>query len=65
MYYVNAPDYAIKKQKLLISKKIDRVKTEIDVAYDRKNYNPNSVDSEIKDGAILTSGIEKSDIIKT
>ena len=65
MYYVNAPDYAIKDTETFNFQKNYSVKNEIDVAYDRKNYNPNSVDSEIKDGAILTSGIEKSDIIKT
>lgn len=65
MYYVDAPDYAIKDTETFNFQKNYSVKNEINVAYDRKNYDPNSVEAEIKDGAILTSGIEKRDILKT
>lgn len=65
MFFVDAPDYAIKDTETFNFQKNYSVKNEIDVAYDRKNYNPNSVEAEIKDGAILTSGIEKRDILKT
>lgn len=65
MFYVNAPDYSIKDTETFNFQKNYSVKNEIDVAYDRKNYNPDSVEAEIKDGAIMTSGIEKSDILKT
>lgn len=65
MFYVNAPDYSIKDTETFNFQNNYSVKNEIDVAYNRKNYNPNSVDAQIKDGAILTSGIEKRDILKT
>lgn len=65
MYYVDAPDYSIKDTETFNFQKNYSVKNEIDIAYDRKNYDPNSVESEIKDGAILTSGVEKRDILKT
>lgn len=65
MYYVNAPDYSIKDTETFNFQKNYSVKNEINVAYDRKNYDPNGVEAEIKDGAILTSGIEKRDILKT
>jgi len=65
MYYVNAPDYSIKDTETFNFQKNYSVKNEINVAFDRKNYDPNGVDAEIKDGAILTSGIEKRDILKT
>lgn len=65
MFYVDAPDYSIKDTETFNFQKSYSVKNEIDVAYDRKNYNPNSTDAVIKDGAILTSGIEKRDILKT
>lgn len=65
MYYIDAPDYAIKDTETFNFRKNYSVKNEIDVAYNRKNYDENSVESEIKDGAILTSGIEKRDIIKS
>lgn len=65
MFFIDAPDYLIKDTETFNFQKNYSVKNEIDVAYDRKNYNPNSVDAEIKDGAILTSGIEKRDILKT
>lgn len=65
MYYIDAPDYAIKDTETFNFQKNYSVKNEIDVAYDRKNYDDKSVDAEIKDGAILTSGIEKRDIIKS
>ena len=65
MYYVDAPDYSIKATESFNFQKNYSVKNEIDVAYDRKNYDEHSVDAEIKDGAILTSGIEKRDILKT
>lgn len=65
MYYVNAPSYAIKDTETFNFQKNYSVKNEINVAYDRKNYDSDSADSQIKDGAILTSGIEKRDILKT
>lgn len=65
MYYIDAPDYAIKDTETFNFQKNYSVKNEIDVAYNRKNYDENSVEAELKDGAILTSGIEKRDILKT
>lgn len=65
MYYVNAPDYAIKDTETFNFQKNYSVKNEINVAFDRKNYKEDSVEAELKDGAILTSGIEKRDILKT
>lgn len=65
MFYVNAPDYSIKDTETFNFQNNYSVRNEIDVAYNRKNYNPNNLDSQIKDGAILTSGIEKRDILKT
>ncbi|MFA7659166.1 MAG: TolC family protein [Candidatus Gastranaerophilaceae bacterium] len=65
MYYINAPEYAIKDTETFNFQKNYSVKNEINVAYDRKNYNESDVETEIKDGAILTSGIEKRDILKT
>lgn len=65
MYYVDAPDYSIAPTETFNFQKNYSVKNEINVAYDRKNFDEHSVDSEIKDGAILTSGIEKRDILKT
>lgn len=65
MYYVDAPDYSIKDTETFNFQKNYSVKNEFNVAYDRKNYDAGSVDSEIKDGAILTSGVEKRDILKT
>lgn len=65
MFYTDAPDYAIKDTETFNFQKNYSVKNEIDVAYDRKNYDANSVEAELKDGAILTSGIEKRDILKT
>jgi len=64
MYFVDAPDYSIKDTETFNFQKNYSVKNELDVA-DRKNYDANSVNAEIKDGAILTSEIEKRDIIKT
>lgn len=64
MFFVDAPDYTIKDTETFNFQKNYAVKNELDVA-DRKNYNSNNVNSEIKDGAILTSEIEKRDIIKT
>lgn len=65
MYYVDAPDYSIKDTETFNFQKNYSVKNEINVAYDRRNYDESSIEAEIKDGAILTSGIEKKDIIKT
>ena len=65
MYYLNAPDYLIKDTETFNFQNNYSVKNEIDVAYNRKNYETNNVEAEIKDGAILTSGIEKRDILKT
>lgn len=65
MYYTYAPDYSIKDTETFNFQKNYSVKNEINVAYDRKNYDETSVEAELKDGAILTSGIEKRDILKT
>lgn len=65
MYYMDAPDYSIKDTETFNFQKNYSAKNELDVAYDRKNYDENSVEAELKDGAILTSGIEKQDILKT
>lgn len=65
MYYIDAPNYSIKETETFNFQKNYSVKNEIDVAYNRKNYNPNDLENEIKDGAILTSQIEKVDIIKS
>lgn len=65
MYYVNAPAYSIQDTETFNFQKNYSVKNEIDVAYDRKSYEPGNIDAEIKDGAILTSGIEKRNILKT
>lgn len=65
MYYLNAPDYSIKDTETFNFQKNYSVKNEINIAYDRKNYDDGSVEAEIKDGAILTSGIEKRNILKS
>lgn len=65
MYYIDAPDYSIKDTETFNFQKSYSVKNELDVAYERKNYNENSSAATIKDGAILTSEIEKRDIIRT
>lgn len=65
MYYIDAPDYSIKDTETFNFQKNYSVKNEIDVAYNRKNYDENSLEAKIKDGAILSSGIEKRSIIKT
>lgn len=65
MYYLDAPDYSIKDTETFNFQKNYSVKNEINIAYDRKNYDSSGVESELKDGAILTSGIEKRDILKT
>lgn len=65
MYYVDAPEYLIKDTETFNFQKNYSVKNEIDVSYDRKNYNPDNIDIKIKDGAILTSEIEKTNILKT
>lgn len=65
MYYINAPDYAIKDTETFNFQKNYSVKNEINVSYDRKKFDESSIEAEIKDGAILTSGIEKKNIIKT
>lgn len=65
MYYIDAPDYSIKDTETFNFQKNYSAKNELDIAYDRKNYDGNSVEAELKDGAILTSGIEKQDILKT
>lgn len=65
MYFVDAPDYVIKDTETFNFQKNYSIKNEIDVSYDRKNFNPDSIDIKIKDGAILTSAIEKTNILKT
>lgn len=65
MHYIDAPDYSIKNTETFNFQKNYSVKNELDVAYNRKNYDDSGVEAQIKDGAILTSEIEKRDIIKT
>lgn len=65
MYYVDAPEYSITDTETFNFQKNYSVKNELDVAYDRKNYDESGINAQIKDGAILTSEIEKRDIIKT
>lgn len=65
MYYIDAPNYSIKDTETFNFQKNYYVKNEIDVAYNRKNYDESGLEAQIKDGAILTSGIEKRNIIKT
>lgn len=65
MYYTYAPEYSIKDTETFNFQKNYSVKNELNVAYNRKNYDENSIEAELKDGAILTSGIEKRDILKT
>lgn len=65
MYYVDAPDYSIKDTETFNFQKNYSVKNEINVAYDRKNYDDGNIEAQLKDGAILMSGVEKRDILKT
>lgn len=65
MFYVDAPDYSIKETETFNFQKNYTIKNEIDIAYNRKNYNPDSVDNKVRDGAVLTSQIEKTNILKT
>lgn len=65
MYYIDAPDYAIKDTETFNFQKNYSIKNEIDVAYNRKTYGEYNADVKIKDGAIFTSEIEKRDIIKS
>lgn len=65
MYYVEAPEYSITDTETFNFQKNYSVKNELDVSYDRKQYDDSSINAQIKDGAILTSEIEKRDIIKT
>ena len=65
MYYTDGPNYTIKDTETFNFQKNYSVKNELNIAFDRKNYNPESIEAEIKDGAILTSGIEKRNILKT
>lgn len=65
MTYFDAPEYSITDTETFNFQNGYSVKNELDVAYDRKNYDDTSVNAQLKDGAILTSKIEKRDIIKT
>lgn len=65
MYYTDAPEYSIKDTETFNFQNNYSVKNEINVAFDRKNYDDGNVQAQIKDGAILTSGIEKNNILKT
>lgn len=65
MFYTNAPDYTIKDTETFNFQKNYSVKNEINVAYDRKSYDESDLEAQIKDGAILTSGIEKQNILKS
>lgn len=64
MYYVEAPEYTIKDTETFNFQKNYAVKNELDVAYNRTNYEESSSDYKMKDGAILKSSIEKNDILK-
>lgn len=60
MYYTDAPDYQIKNTESFNFQSDYSVKNEIDVAnVHKKDYNENS------SGTLLTSGIEKRDIVKS
>lgn len=59
MYYTDAPNYQIKNTESFNFQKDYSAKNEIDVAYVQNKY-----DKDIAEGAILTSGIEKRDIVK-
>ena len=59
MYYTDAPDYQIKNIENFNFQSNFSTKNEVDVAYVHQKY-----DDAISEGAILTSGIEKRDIIK-
>ena len=65
MYYLDAPEYSIKDTETFNFQKNYSAKNEINVAYDRKNYDDSSIEAELKDGAILTSGVEKRNILKS
>lgn len=65
MSYLDAPEYSITDTETFNFQNGYSIKNELDVAYDRKNYDDSSVNAQLKDGAILTSKIEKRDIIKT
>lgn len=60
MYYTDAPDYQIKNTETFNFDKSYSVKNEIDVSNVHKKN-----DKDISEGAILTTGIEKRDIIKS
>lgn len=59
MYYIDAPDYQIKNTENFNFQSDYSVRNEIDIANVQS-----SLDKRISEGAILTSGIEKRDIIK-
>lgn len=59
MYYIDAPDYQIKNTENFNFQSDYSAKNEINVAYVKQKN-----DKEISEGAILTSGIEKRDIVK-
>lgn len=58
MYYTEAP-YTIQNTESFNFQKDYAAKSEINVSYEQKK-----IEDEIRDGAILTSGIEKRDIVK-
>jgi len=59
MYYTDAPDYQIKNTESFNFQSDYSTRNEVDVAFVQKKN-----DKDISEGAILTSGIEKRDIIK-
>ena len=67
MYFVDAPEYTIKDTETFNFQKNYSAKNEIDVSYKRDEYKKDetkNIDDEMKEVALLTSGIEKRDIIK-
>lgn len=59
MYFTNAPEYKIKNTESFNFQKTKPQKTDINVSYIKK-----SGDKELEQTAILTSGIEKQDILQ-
>lgn len=62
MNFQDAPIYSIKGTNTFDFTKDAEVKNEINIAFDKKNYNQNT-NVSIKDGTIFTSGIEKSNVL--
>ncbi|MCQ2789970.1 MAG: TolC family protein [bacterium] len=65
MNYVNAPAYSIVPTENFNIGGSNVVKNEIDVSFDKKKITENGSSTGFKDGAIFTTGIEKSGIISS